>query len=219
MEHASHTNGTGSDPSSSRPTVAIIGAGFAGIEAAQCLKGAPVDVMLLDRNNYHKFQLLLYQIATAGLTSGNVTMPVRDLLRGQDNARFRRANVVDVDPDAKRIYVEGGASMAYDSLILAAGAVTNYVDLEGVREYAFPLEDIPDALNLRNHVLERFEEADCNTALRGSCAIDAVIVGGGPRGWRQPPCSPNCSARRCAATSTGWSRAPLRSTCSTGARP
>ncbi|MFB6230202.1 MAG: NAD(P)/FAD-dependent oxidoreductase, partial [Salinibacter sp.] len=185
MEHASQTNGTASEPStpsSTRPTVVIIGAGFAGVEAAQGLKGAPVDVMLVDRNNYHKFQPLLYQIATAGLTSGNVTTPVRDLLRGQDNARFRRANVVDVDPDEQRIYAEGGASMAYDSLILAAGAVTNYVDLEGVREYAFPLKDIPDALNLRNHVLERFEEADCNMALRGSCALDAVIVGGGPTG-------------------------------------
>ncbi len=182
MEHASPTNGTAPEPSSARPTVAIIGAGFAGVEAAQGLKGAPVDVMLVDRNNYHKFQPLLYQIATAGLTSGNVTMPVRDLLRGQDNAQFRRANIVDVDPDEKRIYAEGGASMAYDSLILAAGAVTNYVDLEGVREYAFPLKDIPDALNLRNHVLERFEEADCNTALRGSCALDVAIVGGGPTG-------------------------------------
>lgn len=182
MAQKSPTNGTVSAASTSRPRVVIIGAGFAGVEAAQCLKGAPVDVMLLDRNNYHKFQPLLYQIATAGLTSGNVTMPVRDLLRGQDNARFRRANVVDVDPEEQHIYAEGGASMGYDSLILAVGAVTNYVDIEGVREYAFPLKDIPDALNLRNHVLERFEEADCNMALRNSCALDAVIVGGGPTG-------------------------------------
>jgi len=181
MDPQSQTT-NGPPTSSSRPRVVIIGAGFAGIEAAQCLKGAPVDVMLVDRNNYHKFQPLLYQIATAGLTSGNVTMPVRDLLRGQDNARFRRANVVDVDPNEQRIYAEGGASMTYDDLILAVGAVTNYVDIKGVREYAFPLKDIPDALNLRNHVLERFEEADCNVALRDSCALDAVIVGGGPTG-------------------------------------
>lgn len=165
-----------------RPTVAIIGAGFAGIEATQCLDGAPVDVMLVDRNNYHKFQPLLYQIATAGLTSGNVTMPVRDLLRGQENAQFRRANIVDVDPEERRIYAEGGASLSYDVLILAAGAVTNYVDLEGVREYAFPLKDVPDALNLRNHVLERFEEADCNPELQTSSALDTVIVGGGATG-------------------------------------
>lgn len=187
MEHTSPNGAPADTPSKNRasdrrPTVAILGAGFAGVEAAQSLKGAPVDVMLLDRNNYHKFQPLLYQIATAGLTSGNVTMPVRDLLRGQDNAQFRRANIVDVDPEAQRVYAEGGASMAYDDLILAVGAVTNYVDIEGVREYAFPLKDIPDALNLRNHVLERFEEADCNTGLRNSCALDAVIVGGGPTG-------------------------------------
>ncbi len=182
MEQTPPTKGAASGSSNRRPSVAILGAGFAGIEAAQGLKGAPVDVMLVDRNNYHKFQPLLYQIATAGLTSGNVTMPVRDLLRGQDNAQFRRANVVEVNSEGKRIYAEGGASMAYDYLILAVGAVTNYVDIEGVREYAFPLKDIPDALNLRNHVLERFEEADCNTALRGSCALDTVVVGGGPTG-------------------------------------
>ena len=165
-----------------RPTVVVVGAGFGGLEAVRALDGAAVDVMLVDRNNYHKFQPLLYQIATAGLTSGNVTMPVRDLLRGQDNARFRRANVVDVDPEAGRIVAEGGATMAYDALVLAVGAVTNYVDLEGVREYAFPLKDVPDALNLRNHVLERFEEADCNVALRNSCALDTVVVGGGATG-------------------------------------
>jgi NADH dehydrogenase len=181
MASAPPTNGR-STADGTRPTVVIVGAGFGGIEAVRCLKGAPVDVMLVDRNNYHKFQPLLYQIATAGLTSGNVTMPVRDLLRGQDNARFRRANVVDVDPEAKRIVAEGGATMPYDVLILAVGAVTSYVDLEGVREYAFPLKDVPDALNLRNHVLERFEEADCNTALRTSCALDTVVVGGGATG-------------------------------------
>ena len=178
----------GSTPPSSpetttdRPRVVIVGAGFGGIEAAQALKGAPVEVLLIDRNNYHKFQPLLYQIATAGLTSGNVTMPVRDLLRGQDNARFRRATIADVDPDAQRIYAKAGASMAYDVLVLAVGAVTNYVDIEGVQEHAFPLKDIPDALNLRNHVLECFETADCNVALRNSCALDAVVVGGGPTG-------------------------------------
>jgi NADH dehydrogenase len=160
----------------------IVGAGFGGVEAAQALKGAPVEVMLVDRNNYHKFQPLLYQIATAGLTSGNVTMPVRDLLRGQDNARFRRATIADIDPDAQRIYAKAGASMAYDVLVLAVGAVTNYVDIEGVQEHAFPLKDIPDALNLRNHVLECFETADCNVALRNSCALDTVVVGGGPTG-------------------------------------
>jgi NADH dehydrogenase len=165
-----------------RPRVAIVGAGFAGIEAAQALRGAPVEVMLIDRNNYHKFQPLLYQIATAGLTSGNVTMPVRDLLRGQDNATFRRATIADIDPAAQRIRAEAGASLTYDVLVLGVGAVTNYVDIEGVTEHAFPLKDIPDALNLRNHVLECFETCDCNAALRDSCALDAVIVGGGPTG-------------------------------------
>ena len=164
------------------PRVVIVGAGFAGIEAAQALRRAPVDVMLVDRNNYHKFQPLLYQIATAGLTSGDVTMPVRDLLRGQDNAHFRRATIADIDPDARRIYAKAGASMTYDVLILGVGAVTNYVDIDGVRAHAFPLKDVPDAINLRNHVLEAFETADCNVALRNSCALDAVVVGGGPTG-------------------------------------
>lgn len=176
------TDHFGNGTSSARPRVVVLGAGFAGIEATQCLDGAPVEVMLVDRNNYHKFQPLLYQIATAGLTSGNVTMPIRDLLRGQDNAQFRRANIVDIDPDAQRIHAEDGASMVYDVLLFAPGAVTNYVDVEGVRQYAFPMKDIPDALNLRNHILERFEEADCNPDLQTSCALDTVIVGGGPTG-------------------------------------
>jgi len=174
--------GLSSNGAGDRSRVVIIGAGFGGLEAAQTLSGTPVEVVLIDRNNYHKFQPLLYQVATAGLTPSDITMPVRDLLRGQANAHFRRARVTEVDPEAKRIHAENGSSLAYDYLVLSVGAVTNYLGVKGVKKHAFPLKDIPDAVHLRNEVLERFEQADARPELRVPEVLDIAVVGGGPTG-------------------------------------
>lgn len=148
----------------------------------RALRNAPAQVLLLDRNNYHKFQPLLYQIATAGLTPDNITRPVRELLRGQENATFEQATVTGLDPEARRVEVEEGDPVPYDYLVLCPGAVTNYAGVEGAREHAFPLKDVPDAINLRNHVLARFEQAGRDEALRRPEALDVIVVGGGPTG-------------------------------------
>ena len=139
-------------------------------------------MLLVDRNNYHKFQPLLYQIATAGLTAADITRPVRDVLRRQDNARFCRATVTGIDPESRCLHTEHGYDIPYDLLILAVGAVTNYADVEGVKAHAFPLKNIPDALLLRNRLLACFEEADGRPELRVPGVLDVVIVGGGPTG-------------------------------------
>lgn len=165
-----------------RPHVVIVGAGFAGINAAKVLRKAPVDVTLIDRNNYHKFQPLLYQVATAGLEADEIAHSVRGLFRWQANIRFRLGTVRTIDRRRKTVYLMSGPPVPYDYLILAAGAVTNYYGVEGAAEYAFPLKSLPEAIRLRNHVIRRFEVSDRDPASAGEGALNFVLVGGGPTG-------------------------------------
>lgn len=165
-----------------RPLVVIVGAGHGGLEAARALRKMPVDVLLVDRRNYHKFQPLLYQVATAGLMVGNITQPVRHIFHGQTNVEFRLARVEGVDFEDRRLDVSSGPPIWYDYLILAAGASTAYFGVEGAREHAFPLKNIADALELRGHILSQFEQADCNPGLIEEGLLEFVIVGGGPTG-------------------------------------
>lgn len=165
-----------------RPRVVIIGAGFAGINAAKALRKAPVDVVLVDRNNYHKFQPLLYQVATAGLEADEIAHSVRGLFRWEKNIRFRMGTVRSIDKRTKEVHLMSGPPLPYDYLILAAGAVTNYFGVEGAAEHAFPLKSLPDAIRLRNHIMRRFEVVDRGAAVVGDGALNFVIVGGGPTG-------------------------------------
>src|SRR6478672_6724624 len=166
----------------SRPRVVIIGAGFGGLHAASELKHAPVDVTLVDRHNFHTFQPLLYQVATAGLAAADVAYPVRGLYQHQANVSFREGNVVGVDWDARRLDLEEDGSVPFDYLIVAAGATTNTFGIEGVDEHGFPLYNLADAIRLRNHVLDRFEAADRDPGLVDDGALTFVVVGGGPTG-------------------------------------
>jgi NADH dehydrogenase len=125
------------------PTVAIVGAGFGGLNAARALRLAAVNVALIDRNNYHLFQPLLYQVATAGLSPGEIAHPVRGILRRQRNLEFRLADVVGVDLGGRRLQLSVG-ELKYDYLILAAGGMTNYFGLESVAQHAFGLKNIED---------------------------------------------------------------------------
>src|SRR5690606_624937 len=127
-----------------RPRVVIIGVGHAGLEAAKALRRTPVDVLLVDRHNYHKFQPLLYQVATAGLQPGDITQPARHVFRRQENLAFRLATVTGVDVDARRVLVEDGPPNPYDVLLLGAGASTAYDGVEGAEAYGFPLKDVAD---------------------------------------------------------------------------
>ena len=165
-----------------RPTVVIVGAGFGGLRAAHTLRGAPVDVILVDRHNYHLFQPLLYQVATAGLEPEQIAKPVRAILRGQANLEFRMTEVTGLDTGAKRVATADG-TIAYDYLILAVGGETNYFGLESVPRNGFGLKDIPEAIRIRNHVLHAFERAvlEPDPELRRA-GLTFAVVGGGPTG-------------------------------------
>ncbi len=165
-----------------RPRVVVVGTGHAGLEAVRALDGADLDVLLVDRNNYHKFQPLLYQVGTAGLQPGNITQSARHIFHGQENFDFRMAKVVGVNFEARQLEVEPGPPVWYDYLILAAGASTAYFGVEGAREYGFPLKNVPDAINLRSHIIGQFEAANRNPALIEDGALTFGIVGGGATG-------------------------------------
>ncbi len=143
------------------PRVIVVGAGFGGLAAARGLLGEPVDVTLVDANNFHTFQPLLYQVATAGLDSENVAHAIRGIVRPgrrrPGNVDVRMARVTGIDLDAREVRLDDGGVLAYDMLVIAAGAVTHHFDVPGVVEHGFPLKHLDDALRLRAHVLDRFE--------------------------------------------------------------
>jgi NADH dehydrogenase len=167
---------------SSKPHVAIVGAGFGGLGVAEELAHVPVEVTLIDRHNYHTFQPLLYQVATSLLNAEDVGAPVRGMFRHQDNVTFRMATVTGVDLAGQKIGLEDGNQIAYDYLVLAGGATVNYFNTPGAAEHAFPLYTLMNAVALRNHVMERFEAADRDPTLIEDGELNFVIVGAGPTG-------------------------------------
>lgn len=165
-----------------RSRIVIIGAGFGGLEVAKGLAGAPVDVLLLDRNNYHGFWPLLYQVATAGLEPQQIAYPVRAMLRRRSNIRFRLANVRAIDREHKQVLTDQGA-FSYDELVVAPGSATNFYGLETVKAHSFDLKDVPEALALRNHLLTCFERAVLTSdPAELQRLMTFVVVGGGPTG-------------------------------------
>jgi len=141
-----------------------------------------VQVVLLDRNNYHLFQPLLYQVATAGLEPEEIAKPARAILRGQKNVDFRMVEVTRVDFRAKRLETSAGP-IAYDFLVLAPGGETNFFGLESMQRHGLGLKDIPDAIAIRNHVLTCFEQAMLEPdAERRRALLTFIVVGGGPTG-------------------------------------
>jgi NADH dehydrogenase len=180
-------NKNGARSTEERPHVVVVGAGFAGLEAAKALAGEPVRVTLVDRNNYHKFQPLLYQVATAGLEPDSIAHNVRDVFRSADNVEFQLATVSGVDPERREVATRSGTQIPYDYLILAAGATTSYFGVEGAEEHSFPLKSLTDAVALRNRILRQFERVSRARQPDGDAearrgALRFVIVGGGPTG-------------------------------------
>ncbi len=165
-----------------RPRVVIIGAGFGGLSAARALANKPVDVVVIDRNNYHGFWPLLYQVSTAQLQPQEITQPVRAIAQNWGNVEFFLATVQSIDRE-RRVVVTDRHELRYDELIVSPGSATNFFGLDQVAEHGFELKDIPDALVLRNHLLTRFEQACTETDLEEIRKhLTFVVVGGGPTG-------------------------------------
>jgi NADH dehydrogenase len=165
-----------------RPRVVVIGAGFGGLAVTKGLAGQPVEVTLVDRENFTTFQPLLYQVATSGLNAADVAHPVRGLFHRQPNLRFRRGEVVGVDWDRRQLDMADQRPLPFDHLVVAAGAVTSWFDVPGAAEWGFPLYTLDDAVRLRNHIVERFEAADADPSIVERGALTFVVVGGGPTG-------------------------------------
>src|SRR6476659_1745878 len=162
--------------------VAIVGAGFGGLEAAEQLAHVPVAVSLIDRHNYHTFHPLLYQVATSLLNAEDVGAPVRSMFRHQQNVNFRLGKVTGIDVPGRKITMDDGDQIAFDYLVLAGGSTVNYFGTPGAAEHAIPLYTLLNAVKLRNHVMQRFEAADRDPALIDDGALTFVIVGAGPTG-------------------------------------
>ncbi len=165
-----------------RPRVVIVGAGFGGLHAALALGNKQVDVLVVDRNNYHGFWPLLYQVATAGLEPDSIVYPVRAILHRYPTVSFKMAEVSDFDFDSNVIYADG-QPLTYDYLILAAGSANNYFGKDAIEHLTYGMKDVDEAQRLRNKVLEDFEHAvgETDPACR-SRLMTFVIVGGGPTG-------------------------------------
>ena len=165
------------------PHVVILGAGFGGLDAARALADAPVRVTLLDRHNYHLFQPLLYQVATASLSPADIASPIRWVLRRQKNVTVLLANVHGIDVAQKRVVVEDDRTIAYDFLIVATGAAHSYFGRGEWAPRAPGLKTLDDALDIRRRVLMAFEAAERETSPEEQRRLlTFVIVGGGPTG-------------------------------------
>ncbi len=170
-------------PMEARPHVVIVGGGFGGLSAARALAHADVRVTLFDRRNHHVFQPLLYQVATAGLSPGDIASPIRWILRRQRNARVLLGDVTTVDPARKRLRLSDGGEEIFDALIVASGASHAYFGHDEWQKSAPGLKTLEDGLEIRRRVLLAFEEAERATdpAARARL-LTFVIVGGGPTG-------------------------------------
>ncbi|MCB1014044.1 MAG: NAD(P)/FAD-dependent oxidoreductase [Acidimicrobiales bacterium] len=164
------------------PSVVIVGGGFAGVGCAKALAEHDVDVTLIDRNNFHQFQPLLYQVATAQASPADVATPLRDLFRKHPRVTVKKATVTHVDPATRTVSTAEGAEFSGDYLVLAAGTGPNFFGVPGADEHALPLYALRDATRLRDRVFELFEEADTTPEVIEQGALTFVIVGGGPTG-------------------------------------
>ena len=164
------------------PHIVIVGSGFGGLKAAQALAKAPVHITLLDRHNYHLFQPLLYQVATAGVAPDEIAYPIHAIFRRQKNLEFRLAEVSGFDPANRRLLTSAG-ELGYDALILAVGSTTNFFGLDEVEKNALKLKHLEDAEAIRNHILQQVELAvqEPDPALRRA-RLTFVVAGGGPTG-------------------------------------
>ncbi|KRP11171.1 MAG: NADH dehydrogenase [Sphingobacteriales bacterium BACL12 MAG-120813-bin55] len=164
------------------PTVIVIGGGFAGLEFVKKLNNTPFRVILIDKRNYHTFQPLLYQVASAGLSADSIGFPYRKKIGPFPNIAFRMAEVERIDPAEKQVITSVG-TMQYDHLVIATGTTTNYFGNANLEKWGMPLKTISDALNMRSDILQEFEKSIVTETLEDKeSSLNFVIVGGGPTG-------------------------------------
>ncbi|MDQ7961704.1 NAD(P)/FAD-dependent oxidoreductase [Flavobacterium lindanitolerans] len=169
-------------PQSDYPRIVIVGGGFAGIALAKKLKNKPVQVVLLDKHNYHTFQPLLYQVATGGLEAGSIAYPIRKVVHEYKNFYFRLCHVNDINTKNNKIIADIG-ELRYDYLVIATGSKTNYFGNKEIERNSIAMKTIPQSLNIRSLILENFEQALLtDDEHERNALINFVLVGGGPTG-------------------------------------
>jgi NADH dehydrogenase len=169
-------------PVTTQPRVVIVGCGFGGLRLAKALRDAPVQVVVIDRNNYHNFQPLLYQVATGALEADSIAYPIRKIFAGQKNFFYRMADVQRVDTASNTVLTSVG-DIHYDYLVLATGSLTNFFGIESLEKNAMQIKSIPNALNLRSFIFQNFEKALLTENPEEKQALmNIVVVGGGPTG-------------------------------------
>jgi len=162
--------------------IVIIGAGFAGLKLARKLRDSSYQVILLDKNNYHQFQPLFYQVATSGLEPSAISFPLRKVFHQSKNIIFRMAVAKKIDEKASRIYTHVGY-LDYDYLILAMGADTNYFGIKNIERYSIPMKSVSEALYIRNKIISNYERAiNIAEESKRKTMMNVVIAGGGPTG-------------------------------------
>lgn len=169
-------------PKSKFPRIIVIGGGFAGLAIVESLKNRQVQVVLIDKNNFHQFQPLFYQVATSGLEPDSIVFPFRKQIGKSKNVIFRLAEVVEINT-GENIVVTNKGTMCYDFLVLATGSTTNFFGMENVKRNSLGMKDIRDSLNIRHMMLQNLEQAaiTCDEKERDALT-NFVIVGGGPAG-------------------------------------
>ncbi|GAA3651987.1 NAD(P)/FAD-dependent oxidoreductase [Flavivirga jejuensis] len=169
-------------PKTSFPRIVIIGGGFAGVALAKKLSKQDLQVVLLDKNNYHTFQPLLYQVSTGGLEPDSIAYPIRKILKNFPNFHFRLADVEEIDTVKNKVITNIG-ELKFDYVVVASGSKTNYFGNKAIEKYSMSMKTIPQSLNLRSLILENFEDALLTSDLNERNALmNFVIVGGGPTG-------------------------------------
>jgi NADH:ubiquinone reductase (H+-translocating) len=164
------------------PHVVIIGGGFGGLNVARQLRNAPVQITLIDKQNYHLFQPLLYQVAIAGLLPSQIAYPLRTIFRRQKNITFQLGEVTEIDLEACYVRMNGSA-IGYDYLVIAVGAETNFFGMDSIEQRGFQVKDIQNAVSTRNHLLKLFEQASREAdADKRRAMLTFIVVGGGPTG-------------------------------------
>lgn len=169
-------------PMRQMPRLVIVGGGFAGLTLARALRGKGFQIVLIDKNNYHQFQPLFYQVATAGLEPSAISFPLRKILQKQKYTHFRIAELTRVDSDKKEITTNIG-TLSYDYLVIATGANTNFFGNDTIQKHAIPMKSVSEAIHIRNTILQNYESALATAdTLSTTSLLRMVIVGGGPTG-------------------------------------